>query len=383
MDYDYNEVEQNIQVQSELTRKIVDSVLVQLLNKFDTGHLRKIRKVYMIGCGDSRFAGRAMEECFYRFSGLAARSFPSLEFSRYHVPFADSDALVIGISYSGKVVRTVEGMRLAREKGLITVGITQKERDTPLADVAEVIIALDTPSTSQIIPGCLSYYASLIGVALFAIYLGEVRACISSSRADQLYSCLKNLGKDVESISRTCTSRVEEYIAHTDFEQVWQFLGSGPNYATAEYGAVKLLEAASLNALWYDIEEWAHTGYFLVKEKTPLIIVAPEGKSYDRMNELMPAVHTLEAHALLITGEKTSPVQIPEDSIIRIHDSNLDESLTPLIYCIPLQWLAIKIAKKLQAIPFHLDNQHLLRINSQQLYKGKHLDTLDELKKIH
>ena len=78
MDYDFNEIRQNIKQQVPWTRDIVDSLLLQVLNKLDIARVRKIEEVYLVGCGDSRIAGTAMVHAFPRFAGLPARAFAAI-----------------------------------------------------------------------------------------------------------------------------------------------------------------------------------------------------------------------------------------------------------------------------------------------------------------
>jgi len=160
------------------------------------------------------------------------------------------------------------------------------------------------------------------------------------------------------------------------------FLGGGPNYATAEYGAVKLLESASLPAMFYDIEEWAHTGFFLVGRETPVIILAPTGKSFHRFKELLPAIKSLRVNLLLITSSDAPEIELEESRVIRITHPELDEPLTPILFCLPLQWLALTLAERLHSIPFHLDDQKRLLTNSEQLYNSIQITTLSELNEL-
>lgn len=382
MIYDYEEVRENIRLQAEWTPRIVESVFLQILNKVDIAELRKVRNVYLTGCGDSRIAGKAMEQVFLEISGLPARSFPALEFARYYAPYAESRSVLLAISYSGKVSRTLEAIRLAQEKRLLAIGISRLDVDSPLSNMANCVLALNTPATKQIIPGCLSYFASLLAVAVFSIYLGEARGNIPSYQAEKLYGTLKKIGSHIPDILESCKAKIEGFLETANPEEVWHFLGSGPNYATAEYGAIKLLESASLPSTFYDIEEWAHTGFFLVKQGTPVVVIAPSGKSFQRFQELLPTIKSLRVNLLVLTSSDTPEIEIDETRVIRIKHTEIDECLTPILFCIPLQWLALRVAERLHTIPFHLDDQKRLLINSEQLYNSLQITSLSELNEL-
>ncbi|MCX7765577.1 MAG: SIS domain-containing protein, partial [Candidatus Sumerlaeia bacterium] len=165
MKYNYEEIRENIYSQSDWADKVVENVLLQLLESNHVQMLRKIKQVYLAGCGDSRLVGQALQQAFYHYSGVPAQAYPALTFSHYLIPFSITPALFLAISYSGKVSRTVEAARLARQKGMLTFGISRQKKGSALAEVAEYMVALNTPATHQIIPGCLSYFASLLAVA--------------------------------------------------------------------------------------------------------------------------------------------------------------------------------------------------------------------------
>src|SRR5947209_19263442 len=86
--------------------------------------LSRPSRVYLVGCGDSHYAGLATRFAFERWSGIPTEALESLEFSRYAIESAPADALVVAVSNSGRVVRTVECARLARERGISSIGLT-------------------------------------------------------------------------------------------------------------------------------------------------------------------------------------------------------------------------------------------------------------------
>src|SRR5919201_5233065 len=81
-------------------------------------------RVYLVGCGDSHYAGLATRFAFERWAGIPTEALESLEFSRYAIESAPADALVIAVSNSGRVVRTVECARVANERGIAPPGLT-------------------------------------------------------------------------------------------------------------------------------------------------------------------------------------------------------------------------------------------------------------------
>src|SRR2546422_10303055 len=75
-------------------------------------------RIYLAGCGDSRYAGLAVRLAFERWSGIPTQALPALEFSRYELELAGRGSWAICVSNSGKVARTVEAAAEARRRGL-------------------------------------------------------------------------------------------------------------------------------------------------------------------------------------------------------------------------------------------------------------------------
>ncbi len=77
------------------------------------------REIVLTGCGDSFFAGLAMRLAIERATGLRCRAVEALELARYEVRYVPTDAppLLLAISYSGEVGRTIEAATTAETFG--------------------------------------------------------------------------------------------------------------------------------------------------------------------------------------------------------------------------------------------------------------------------
>ena len=62
---------------------------------------RTIRRVYILGCGDSWFVGIGVRLAFERLLGLPTEAVQALDFGLYYHETVDEETLVIGISSSG------------------------------------------------------------------------------------------------------------------------------------------------------------------------------------------------------------------------------------------------------------------------------------------
>src|SRR5579875_2764818 len=86
--------------------------------------LDDIDEVVLVGCGDSYFAGQAAALAFERWAGIRASALHAMEFSRYRVRYLTDRTLVVPISCSGRVGRTVEAAVQVKRLGQRAVALT-------------------------------------------------------------------------------------------------------------------------------------------------------------------------------------------------------------------------------------------------------------------
>ncbi len=309
-------------------------------------------KIYIAGCGDSYFAGIAMRELIVKYTGLETEVYQAIEFSRYAYKEAGEKSLVIAISNSGEVARTIECAVRGKERGALTIGITS-DGTSRLAERTNEIINIDIPPVVGLVPGTMSYTGSMLGLTSLAFELGYENGQISKEKQEELLNYLEDVGtmmkKTVSGNYDLIGKYVDEYFNEEESKvNIYHVLGSGPNFATAQFGTMKLLEAASCVSIPQGIEEWAHSQYFVTDKNTHVIFISPQGASHDRANEVMQAVSVVDGKVIAIAEENDAETKKYADFIWPIKVENkLREEFSPFIYPIPLEILSVHIADKI------------------------------------
>src|SRR6187551_515527 len=85
--------------------------------------LKRIERVYVVGCGTARYAGEVGAYLTQHWAGLPATSQIGSEM-RYSPPPIDDRTLVISVSQSGETADTLAPQKLASERGAVTVVVT-------------------------------------------------------------------------------------------------------------------------------------------------------------------------------------------------------------------------------------------------------------------
>src|SRR2546425_836516 len=130
-----------------------------------------IEHLYLVGCGDSAFAGAATALAFQKHAGIHAEGVHALDLARYRVRYLPERSAVVCISFSGRVGRTIEAAIQARRFGHRELALTGNP-DSPLASEATDVITLSVPTLGYS-PGTSTYLAILAALFDLAVAWGE------------------------------------------------------------------------------------------------------------------------------------------------------------------------------------------------------------------
>jgi glucosamine--fructose-6-phosphate aminotransferase (isomerizing) len=313
--------------QRSLLREPLSSVAEALVE-------RGVERLVLTGCGDSAFAGQAMALCVKRHVGIDARAVHALDLCRYELDAVDRTAAVVCVSYSGQVGRTIEAALRARERGALTIALTGSP-STPLAGAADHLLPLTVP-TRGLSPGTSTYVAMLAAIAELAVRWAAARG----APATELSAALDEAPALAAETLRLCADPARELGRSLAGARWVCFAGAGPNEASARFGAAKFLEGPQLLATATNVEEWAHEEYFITAPGSPVVLVAPDGASRDRVEDVLAELDGLGARTILV-AEHSAPG-------IAVHlplATGLPEELTPLLAALPLSIVPFALAQ--------------------------------------
>lgn len=346
----------------------------------------KINRLYITGCGDSFFAGIACREFILKYAKIHVEAFQALEFSRYICPAeVDERAVVLSISSSGRVARTIECAIRAKEMNAFSIAVT-RNADGPLAKAASEKIIVNIPDVVGIAPGTQSYIGSILAVTCFGIALAREKGVLDENGVKSIFKYIEDLGKamrlTVEKNYDLTRKYLEAYFAvdHPDHIKMFHFLGSGPNWATAQFATMKFLEASGFDTVPQGVEEWAHSQYFTTKPGTHVIVIAPRGGSRERAIEVLQAVTVMDGKKVVIGEEDDEELARAADIFLPICGmKNIKEEFSALIYPIPLELMAMHLSDMLAREAFEFDKKPWRKEeNFRQIFGSKIRSLKDE-----
>ena len=342
---DRSPLHQQIDSLPELLQETIDPLIAAGRSLFTPTLCAPLERVYLFGCGDSHHAALNAALAFQQLAGLPCQPLTAMQFARYTTAYLPDQkpesSLAIAISVSGRVSRTIEGARLARHSGIVSVALTGSKR-SPLAQTADLLLpavapAFQTDPPTPVIPGARSYILSQLALFLAAIQIGQVRNHLTAATANKIRSDLAATAQQMAATIAACDPIAAQTASDWQTADQFIFCGSGPNYGTALFSAAKLLEASGDAATGQDMEEWAHLQFFGRQTDTPTILITAGDRDIDRANEIAIAARTIGRRLALITPPGSiepaeSDILFPIAAPIRECFSPLLTSLPPLLF---------------------------------------------------
>jgi len=282
-----------------------------------------IQYAFLAARGTSDNAGRYANYLWGAQNRLpVALATPSL-FTYYHQPPKLNNALVVGISQSGRSPDILSVLEEGNRKGNLTLAITNAP-DSPLAKISDFV--LDIGAGSELaVAATKSYTSQLMAIAMLSVALaGNVERWEELERvSDWVREVLK-----LDDI-------VQQSVQRYRYMQSCVVLGRGYNYATAFEWALKLTELTYVKAEPYSSADFMHGPVAMISEGFPVMIILPTGKLFPSMMELVQHLNQDLKTELVIISDSSralsmakSPFPLPSD---------IPEWLSPMVCIIPAQ----------------------------------------------
>lgn len=321
-----------------------------LLNQIS---IDEIEKVYIIGCGDSYHAAFSSEMSFETFCKIDTEPINGLRFLAYCFDNIDNNSFIIGVSASGRSARIVEAFSLMKQKRNVKTLAFVGTKDSPLSQLADYLVDVSVPFMGKC-PGVRTYQANLLGLIIFSIMFAERKGKISSNEAQVLLEEIKQIPDILEDNLQEFQNHTAEVAKIIKHQPVILFLGSGPNYGTAMFCAAKVCEACGMVSFAQDLEEFAHVENLCYPDDMPVFILAPDGKSTWRADQILKFAQTLGKQVMILTDGVS--LELPVDNRKNtILSGFIREQFSPLVYHVPGTLLAAFLAKELNRKLFRSD----------------------------
>jgi glucosamine--fructose-6-phosphate aminotransferase (isomerizing) len=331
-------------------------------NLFTAGELLSVKKVYVVGDGDSYHGGVASRSAFLKLTTVQYSAVPAMKFLAYEIDcmhdYSPGQSMIVGVSASGESKRVIQCLNRVKERmpNAKTVALTGNP-DSSLGRAADAVFNVSLPNAELgMAPGIRTYAGSLFGLSALAIRLGEIQSNYHMTEANAMRKQIVDQSTFVPEIigrSKEEAKKIRPY-AKVPF---FMFAGSGTHFGTAIFSGAKLTEIAGIHAVCSDLEEWNHVERFAYPQEVPLIIIAPQGASFDHALKLMEGAKKIGHPIIVITNNpQNSVIQRNVDIVIPVAGT-LPEHFLQLLFFIPSVSIAVDLSEEIGRQMFMTDNQ--------------------------
>jgi glucosamine--fructose-6-phosphate aminotransferase (isomerizing) len=300
--------------------------------------VKNIKRIVFIACGTSYHASMVGEFLVESLARIPVEVDLASEF-RYRDPIIGPGDLVVAVSQSGETLDTMEAIREAKKKGAKVLAISNVvEASIPrLADYSfythagpEIGVASTKAFTTQ-----------LIAISLLAIHLGRRTGSLSRERARKLLAELVQLPNKMKEVTEQ-GAHLQVLARRYGGASGFLFLGRGPQYPIALEGALKLKEISYIHAEGYAAGEMKHGPIALIDDQLPVVVLVPQGPSYEKTVSNLAEVRARQGKVLAIASRGDNEIGTHSDDVVLIPETALE--LQPILTVLPLQLLSYYVA---------------------------------------
>ncbi len=323
--YLYNEIHEQPKILKDLLAKEADAIQKLAIAIRD----REIAHVVIAARGTSDNAARYAQYLLGAVNRLPVTlATPSL-FSIYKRPPRFKDALVLGISQSGKSPDIVAVLAEARRQGILTTAITNFP-NSDLGRTSDYIINLGA-SPERSIAATKTYTSELTAIACLSVQLSN-----DPQMQVDLNQIPENVARTLE-MEPEISRAVERY----RYMNACVVIGRGFNYATAFELALKLKELTYTVVEPYSSADFMHGPLAMIESGFPVIVLAPSGVMLQEFKKL---IHILKERGAEVIAVSDDPEVLGMARVPFELPASVPEWLSPITTIIPGQLFAMHLA---------------------------------------
>ena len=239
--------------------------------------LRSFRRVKILGCGSSYYAGQLGAHLIEDLARMPADAEAASEF-RYRNPIIEPDTLYVAVSQSGETADTLFAVREIKRKGGRVVGLVNVVGSSIARECEGGIYLHAGPEVSVASTKAITHMG--LAFAMLALSLGRVRD-LSHSEGMRIVAALKRLPGQ---LTQLLAAEDEFAAAGTLLAKSASlfFIGRVRGFPVAREGAQKFKEITYRHAEAYQASELKHGPLALISADVPTVLMLPDDGLLDR-----------------------------------------------------------------------------------------------------
>jgi len=257
--------------------------------------------------------------------GLATPSVVTL----YRAELNLRNCLVVGISQSGEAPDVIEYVTHARERGALTLTITNNPQ-SPLAQTSHMHLWVHA-GVERSVAATKTYTGTLGVLYLLAHALKE-----ADDAPEHLLATAQRMEQALQQ-----EVVIQQAVDRYRYMRECVALARGINQATAEETALKLIETCYVVCKAYSVADFMHGPFALIEPGFACLLFAPEGATFSTVLESAARLRTSGAETIIFAHHPDilrlarTPIELPVE---------VPESVSPMVYMVLGQLFAYHLA---------------------------------------
>ena len=330
--------EQPAAVRDTLSPRIKDGCIDLSELSLDEEAIRRVRRLYIIGCGSAYHVGVAARYVFESLARIPVEVDVASEF-RYRDPVLEPDSLAVIISQSGETADTLAALRACKEHGVRTIGVVNvvgssiaREADATLYTWAGPEIAVATTK---------AYSTQLAACYLLAVEFARVRGTLAEGQYESLVNELQALPDKIEK-TLSDKERIQWFASKYASAKDVFFIGRGLDYAVALEGSLKFKEISYIHSEAFAAGEMKHGPISLIEKDMLVVGVLTQPDLYEKT--VSNLVEAKSRGAFLMGLTTYGNYNIEDTAGFTVYVSKTDPHFATSLSVIPLQLLAYYVS---------------------------------------
>jgi glutamine---fructose-6-phosphate transaminase (isomerizing) len=307
----------------------------------DDEKLRGYEEVLLLGMGTSRHAAMVGEYLIEDWAGIPARSQDASEF-RYRRPTFGPKTLAVVLTQSGETADTLVGLQRAKERGALTVAVTNVFASSAARDADGAIYLHSGPEIG--VASTKTLAAHMVSLSLLSLRLATVKGRVSLERRRELVAALRALPEQIRELvgrEKEIAKLARRYSKFRNF----MYFGRGLSYPVALEGALKLKEISYLHAEGTTGGELKHGPIALLDKDFPVIAICTASSTKDKMVSNVHELVARDAPVLALVTEGDHSLDGVATDVFTM--PAVEESMAAILNTVTLQLFAYQVALKL------------------------------------
>ena len=303
--------------------------------------LKGYDEVLLLGMGTSRHAAMVGEFLIEDWAGIPARAQDASEF-RYRRPTFGPKTLAVVLTQSGETADTLVGLHRAKERGALTVAVTNVFASSAARDADGAIYLHAGPEIG--VASTKTLAAHMVSLCLLSLRLATVNGRVSLERRRELVTALRALPDQVRELvdrEKEIAKIAERYSRYRNF----MYFGRGLSYPVALEGALKLKEISYVHAEGTTGGELKHGPIALLDRDFPVVAICTASPTKDKM---VSNVHEIVARNAPVLALITKGDRSLDDIATDVFEMPaVEEASAAILNTVMLQLLAYHLAVEL------------------------------------